>query len=196
MISLRVAHFTLASIASLLLVSSALGQGETVTLITSGANLSGFYHNADCALVKTGSGLVTISKTEAESRGFRQHADCEPKVYIGMGATTYHHRADCPALVDPKPIPVRLAELSRVYTECPRCRLSVTTTSGSSPTAAATTSSASAQTPVRTLAAPTTAPTRTSGPVADGQCHGITQKGVRCKRHVRAGALYCYQHGG
>lgn len=92
---------------------------------------SGEYHRPDCSVVRDGKGVIALSRAQAESRGLKPHAACDPAtataskpaepvtVFVDRGR--YYHRESCKRLAkDSRKI--QLDEVARKYWPCPACK--------------------------------------------------------------------------
>jgi hypothetical protein len=136
-------RFLLAALAVLLAVAPvAAGQSELV-IYKEG---TGLYHRPGCPVLKeaadTGAGgdIVAMTRAQAEGRGHKAHAACDPDQKKTEGAPAqgspptavtvyvidarYYHRKDCPKLKDAskqvKSAPLETAGKS--HWPCPTCR--------------------------------------------------------------------------
>jgi hypothetical protein len=120
----------------LLLPTVASGQSELV-IYKEG---TGLYHRAGCPVVADQKDLMAMTRAQAESRGHKAHADCDPArqkagsapganqppapvtVYLNDGK--YYHRKDCPKLEEGgKPPKSALLETAgKSHWPCPDCR--------------------------------------------------------------------------
>jgi hypothetical protein len=65
------------------------------------------FHSPSCPLIKDAKGVSVLTRAQANSKGFTQHKDCDPKVlaekdapvmvYVAESDKVYH-RADCKVL--------------------------------------------------------------------------------------------------
>jgi hypothetical protein len=100
------------------------------------------YHRPGCEVIRNGEGVLALTRAQAESRGYKPHAGCDPDertsgpssagkpapaakpetVYVN--GTKYYHRKDCRKL-EANPKAVRgesLDTAGKVYWPCPDCR--------------------------------------------------------------------------
>jgi hypothetical protein len=94
------------------------------------------YHRPGCAAVKDGKGVVAMTRGQAEARGFKDNAQCDPAhiaaaepsgtvpappVFVYLDGSRYYHRQDCKKLAkDPKKI--ALDQAGKEYWPCPTCK--------------------------------------------------------------------------
>ena len=115
------------------------------------------YHRAGCEVIRAMKGVVAMTRAQAEARGYKAHADCDPAVpkpgappgpaaapadlakpkpqivYVDGGK--YYHRKDCRRL-DAKSKTVRaesLDEAGKSLWPCPDCRPPKRPRQGTSP---------------------------------------------------------------
>jgi hypothetical protein len=112
------------------------------------------YHRAGCDVIRDMKGVVALTRAQAESRGYKAHADCDPgvskpavpgapaaaqpaptpqTVYVDGGK--YYHRKDCRRLAA-KPKEARAEPLEaagKSLWPCPDCRPPVRPRQGTSP---------------------------------------------------------------
>jgi hypothetical protein len=98
-------------------------QGQEVTIVTAGPQLSAYYHENACALLPAaGTSVTRLTRSDATARGFRPHDACELQVYLVAGGSSFHRR-NCPAVAHvAAPVPRRLSELSKAYWGCEVCK--------------------------------------------------------------------------
>ena len=120
----------------LVLAVPALAQSELV-IYKEGTRL---YHRAGCPLLKDATDIVAMTRAQAEARGYKPHADCDPDqkktdaapgqatppaaVTVYLDAGKYYHRKDCPKL-DTKSKPARSESLEtagKSHWPCPVCK--------------------------------------------------------------------------
>lgn len=123
-------------LALLVLAALAFAQSELV-IYKEGTNL---YHRAGCPVLKDAKDIVAMTRAQAESRGYKPHADCDPSqqkpdaapgqgappapVTVYLDAGRYYHRKDCPKL-DTKSSKARSESLEtagKSHWPCPVCR--------------------------------------------------------------------------
>ena len=105
------------------------GSGEYV-LVKKGSNE---YHRPGCDLVRDTKDVVAMTRGEAESRGQKPHAACDPSkaqndqntpktqyVFVANGDKRYH-RESCAKLGKPRQR-ITLEEAGRKYWPCPVCK--------------------------------------------------------------------------
>ena len=130
----RTLNAVLACLLFLPLVSA--GQSELV-IYKEG---SGLYHRAGCPMLADAKDVMAMTRAQAESRGHKAHADCDPSqqkpgsapgatqpsapvtVYLNDGK--YYHRKECPRLkAGGKPPKSELLETAgKSHWPCPDCR--------------------------------------------------------------------------
>jgi hypothetical protein len=116
------------------------------------------YHRAGCDVIRDMKGVVAMTRAQAESRGYKAHAECDPEmskpggpappasaaaaaqpkptpqtVYVDGGK--YYHRKDCRRLAaNPKAARAEPLEVAgKSLWPCPDCRPPVRPRQGSSP---------------------------------------------------------------
>jgi hypothetical protein len=125
-----------AALVVLLLAAPPFAQSELV-IHKEGTKL---YHRAGCPVLKDATDIVAMTRAQAESRGYKPHADCDPEqqkaaaapepgvppapvtVYLDSGK--YYHRKDCPKL-DARSKQARSESLEtagKSHWPCPVCR--------------------------------------------------------------------------
>jgi hypothetical protein len=130
---MRTRHAVLALLA---LAAPAFAQSELV-IYKEGTTL---YHRPGCPILKGATDIVAMTRAQAESRGYKAHADCDPDheklesapgqntpaapvtVYLDSGK--YYHRKECPKL-DATGKQARSAALEtagKSHWPCPVCR--------------------------------------------------------------------------
>jgi hypothetical protein len=117
---------------------AALAQSELV-IYKEGTRL---YHRAGCPLLKDATDVVAMTRAQAESRGYKPHADCDPdlKKSAGAGApasppvppvvtvyldgSRYYHRKDCSKLeANPQNVRSESLEIAgKSHWPCPVCQ--------------------------------------------------------------------------
>jgi hypothetical protein len=135
--------------------SAAAAQSELV-IFKEGTIL---YHRAGCDVIRDMKGVVAMTRAQAESRGYKAHADCDPEVskagapappgsaaspaaqpkpapqivYVDGGK--YYHRKDCRRLAaNPKAARAEALEVAgKSLWPCPDCRPPVRPRQGTSP---------------------------------------------------------------
>lgn len=126
----------LAVFTCLVLAAPAFAQSELV-IYKQGTTL---YHRAGCPLLKDATDIVAMTRAQAESRGYKPHADCDPDqkkedsgtgqgvpsapVTVYLDAGKYYHRKDC-AKLDAKSKQFRsesLESAGKSHWPCPVCR--------------------------------------------------------------------------
>ena len=128
----RLAGFTVAVM--LLFAASATAQSELVIYKDGGS----VYHRPGCPALKDMTGVVAMTRGQAEGRGYKPHEECDPErqkpdapqkpaappppVYLSDGR--YYHRKDCTKLGrDPKRIRSESLEVAgKTHWPCPVCR--------------------------------------------------------------------------
>ena len=125
-----------AALAILVLAAPLFAQSELV-IYKEGTKL---YHRAGCPILKNATDIVAMTRAQAESRGFKPHADCDPEAkknappaapvpprppeMVFLNNTKYYHRKDCRKL-DAAGKGVRavpLDEAGKTHWPCPDCR--------------------------------------------------------------------------
>lgn len=119
---------------AILLGGTTIAQSELV-IVKKGAKE---YHRPGCEVVRDGEGVVALTKAQAEARGLKPHAACDPAtapaaepdgktvrpvppVYVYTDGGRYYHRQDCRKLgKDPKK--VALDQAGKEQWPCPTCR--------------------------------------------------------------------------
>jgi hypothetical protein len=120
----------------LLMPPVASGQSELV-IYKEG---TGLYHRPGCPTLKDATDVMAMTRAQAESRGHKAHADCDPAlmkkpegapapgtptapvtVYLNDGK--YYHRKDCPRLKESVKLKSESLEAAgKAYWPCPDCR--------------------------------------------------------------------------
>lgn len=131
----------LLGVAALVWCSSAAAQSELV-IYKEGTSL---YHRAACEVIRDMKGVVAMTRAQAEARGYKAHADCDPEVakaaapgsaagpsdpakpapqivYVDGGK--YYHRKECRRLeANPKSVRTELLDTAgKSLWPCPDCR--------------------------------------------------------------------------
>ena len=100
---------------------------------------TGLYHRPGCPLLKDAADIVAMTRAQAESRGHKAHADCDPDqrksegapaqttppapVTVYMNDARYYHRKECPKLKDAKQVKSESLETAgKSHWPCPTCR--------------------------------------------------------------------------
>ena len=101
---------------------------------------TGLYHRAGCPLLKDATDMVAMTRAQAEGRGLKAHADCDPDqkkpdsapapgtppapVTVYMNDARYYHRRDCPKLKESvKQVKSESLETAgKSHWPCPTCR--------------------------------------------------------------------------
>jgi hypothetical protein len=98
------------------------------------------YHRPGCDVIRDGKGVVALTRAQAEKRGFKPHAGCDPETgkpasasegapaakpeTVYVNGTKYYHRKDCrrlkesPGAVEAEP----LESAARANWPCPDCK--------------------------------------------------------------------------
>ena len=117
---------------------AAPGQSELV-IFKEGTDL---YHRPGCPSVRSGEGVLAITREQAESRGYKPHADCDPAkqkavadapgvarpaapppATVYLDGTKYYHRKHCKRLAAVKsPRAESLEVAGKSHWPCPDCR--------------------------------------------------------------------------
>jgi hypothetical protein len=89
------------------------------------------YHRPGCDLVKDAKGVLALTRGQAESRGLKPHADCDPSkapqtpepkpVFVRVDSGRYYHRDTC-ARLEKSSKALSLDEAGKKYWPCPTCR--------------------------------------------------------------------------
>jgi hypothetical protein len=118
-------------------VTVAAGQSELV-IYKEG---TGLYHRPGCPLLKDATDILAMARAQAEARGHKAHADCDPDqrkkpdsapaqstppapVTVYMNDARYYHRKDCTKLKESSK-QVRSESLEtagKSHWPCPACR--------------------------------------------------------------------------
>ena len=122
-----------------LVVSAPAASGQSELVIFKEG--TGLYHRPGCPVLKDATGVmavVAMTRAQAESRGHKPHADCDPAqkklegapgqsappapvtVYLNDGK--YYHRKDCPKLQGAKVKSESLEKAGKSHWPCPDCR--------------------------------------------------------------------------
>jgi hypothetical protein len=126
-----------------LLAIAAAGVGPPIAAVQSELVIykerSQLYHRPGCEVIRDGTGVLALTRAQAEARGYKPHPDCDPEqrkpdapgdkaaarpqtVYVD--GTKYYHRKECKRL-EAKPKAVRAESLDaagKAYWPCPDCR--------------------------------------------------------------------------
>ena len=88
------------------------------------------YHRPSCERIQGRSDVLAMQRAQAEARGFRAHADCDPArvppppktvmVTVDDGGK-YYHRDKC-GKIGKSPRKVSLEEASKKHWPCPACK--------------------------------------------------------------------------
>ena len=99
---------------------------------------TGLYHRPGCPVLKDATDVMAMTRGQAESRGHKAHADCDPAqkkpesapakspppasvtVYLDDGK--HYHRRDCPKLQGAKVKSESLETAGKSHWPCPDCR--------------------------------------------------------------------------
>ena len=123
-----------------------LGQSELVI----SKEGSGVYHRPGCPALKDPTGVMAMTRAQAESRGYKPHGECDPErkspdpsqpapsappPTVYWSDARYYHRKDCAKLgKDPKRIQSESLEVAgKTHWPCPVCKPPVRKRSGTSP---------------------------------------------------------------
>lgn len=104
------------------------------------------YHRAGCEVIRSGEGVIALTRAQAEARGYKPHPDCDPDVRkpaagdgstatdrraapavdptVYVNGTKYYHRKECRRL-EANPQAVRVETLDKAgksFWPCPDCR--------------------------------------------------------------------------
>lgn len=115
-------------LAVLLLAAWPSVQGELVISIAGSKE----YHRPHCDHVRKGGELLALSVAQANGRGLKPHADCDPSknpppgappkpVHVFLDGTKYYHREKCSKL-GAKPTRVLLDEAAKKHWPCRTCK--------------------------------------------------------------------------
>jgi len=128
-----------AAVAAYLLLCAAAAPAQSELVI----HLEGtkLYHRAGCPVVKDGKGVMALTRAQAEARGLRAHADCDPAQQptgqkdpsakpagpapvVYLDGSRYYHRKSCKELgADPKSVKeASLEEAAKSHWPCPTCK--------------------------------------------------------------------------
>ena len=113
---------------ALLIGSWATAPAQTELVITrQGAKE---YHRPGCPLIRDGKNVLAMKRSDAEARGLKPHAECDPDfvpppakpamVYIDA-AGKFYHRDKCEKL-GPSPKRVTVDEASKKHWPCRTCK--------------------------------------------------------------------------
>ena len=98
------------------------------------------YHRPGCDLIKSGQGVMALTRAQAESRGYKPHPDCDPALRkpdapagrgepavtptVYVNDTNHYHRKDCRRLEsNPKAVRAQSLEVAgKSQWPCPDCR--------------------------------------------------------------------------
>jgi hypothetical protein len=95
------------------------------------------YHRPGCPVVVDGTGVLAMTRAQAEGRGYKSHEDCDPAnpnakapraappppvtVYVDGGK--YYHRKDCRRLASAENVkPAPLDVVGKEKWPCPTCK--------------------------------------------------------------------------
>ncbi len=95
------------------------------------------YHRPGCPVIVDGTGVLAMTRAQAEGRGYKSHEDCDPAnpqakapqpaapapvtVYVDGGK--HYHRKDCRRLTDADAVkPAVLEVVGKEKWPCPVCR--------------------------------------------------------------------------
>jgi hypothetical protein len=139
--SLPLRSFLLLAVAALV-PGAVRGQSELV-IYKEGTNQ---YHRAGCELIRSGDGVIALTRAQAEARGYKPHPDCDPDARkpaaadgstaidrraapavdptVYLNGTKYYHRKDCRRLeANPKAVQAEtLDKAGKSFWPCPDCR--------------------------------------------------------------------------
>jgi hypothetical protein len=128
----RIASVLVVSVVATLTPSAAAAQSELVIA----KEKTRLYHRAACPVVADLSGIIAMTRAQAEARGYKAHADCDPAnpnappvkaapapVTVYLDGSKYYHRKDCAKLKDVKTIKTAaLEEAGKALWPCPACK--------------------------------------------------------------------------
>ena len=103
------------------------------------------YHRPGCPVVREGTGVLALSRGQAEARGYKPHPECDPStatapagsaarpdkgppaaqapVTVYVETSKYYHRKDCRRVAATSEIkPVALDAAAKSHWPCPVCR--------------------------------------------------------------------------
>lgn len=125
------------------LVPGVVGGQSELVIYKEGTNQ---YHRAGCELIRSGEGVIALTRAQAEARGYQPHPDCDPNVRkpaagdgstatdrpaapvvdptVYVNGTKYYHRKDCRRLeANPKAVRAEtLDKAGKSFWPCPDCR--------------------------------------------------------------------------
>ena len=112
----------------LLLAASSSVQDELVISIAGSKE----YHRPHCDLARKGGELLALTVGQANGRGLKPHADCDPAknpppgapakpVHVFLDSSNYYHREKC-AKLGSSPKRVTLDEAARKHWPCRTCK--------------------------------------------------------------------------
>jgi hypothetical protein len=96
-----------------------------------------FYHWPSCPVVRDMSGVLAMTRAQAEARGYKAHPDCDPSnpnapapkapppppASVYLDGSKYYHRKDCKTLRQPASAKaVQLESAGKTHWPCPTCR--------------------------------------------------------------------------
>ena len=101
---------------------------------------TGFYHRPGCPVLKDATDVMAMTRAQAEARGHKAHADCDPdrkkpegapaqspppaSVTVYLNDNRYYHRKDCPKLKEAgnQVRSESLEKAGKSHWPCPTCR--------------------------------------------------------------------------
>lgn len=95
----------------LLLVPALIAQGELVIVKES----TGLYHRAGCDAIRDATDVLAMGVGQAEARGFKAHADCDPSKAQRSPATTGGRAASARPAIPPATVFVFVDTMGKLY---------------------------------------------------------------------------------
>ena len=101
---------------------------------------TGLYHRPGCPVLKDATDVMAMTRAQAEARGHKPHADCDPdqnkpegapaqspppaSVTVYLNDNRYYHRKDCPKLKEAgnQVRSESLEKAGKSHWPCPTCR--------------------------------------------------------------------------
>ena len=97
------------------------------------------YHRAGCPLISSGVGVLALTRAQAEARGYKPHADCDPanprsrpsptpkaqpSIAVFVDGPKYYHRKSCPKLDTGSTSlkAIKLEAAAKTHWPCPACK--------------------------------------------------------------------------
>ena len=105
------------------------GAGQEMVIIREGGRE---YHWPGCPVVRDAKDVLAMTRAQANGRGLKPHADCDPSQTPGEGAAAkpifvfldegkFYHREKC-ARLGPSPRKVNVNEAARKHWPCRTCK--------------------------------------------------------------------------